>query len=259
MQNKRVYVAILVFILAFGLLMFLALGLDNIKKNNRDTILIVGNNTVWTYNKQHWRNINSLSGIENLNWEEFTVFDNSEKLGNYYLWYSDKWYLFDKKKNAVNFDGNLLAYRANYDIDVLHFEEKEITDDTYVKYVLEENNLDIESQFTAKYKVDLDIDKDDQDEEFYLISNAFPMDFDPEKIFSIVFMIKDDYIYYLYNDISNNTSFNGCKPYFKAVLDADDDDVYEIVVSCAQYSNSNEIDMLYKYEEDAFKIVISNQ
>jgi len=37
---------------------------------------------------------------------------------------------------------------------------------------------------------------DEKLEDFYLISNAFPLDFDPEKIFSIVFMVKNEKIYY---------------------------------------------------------------
>lgn len=258
MQSKKTYIIILCFIIIFGLVMFLALGVGNLKKNKRGTTIIVGNNTIWNYNNQHWLNVSNTREIEKINWQEFNVYSNNEKLGKYYLWYSDKWYLFDKEKNAINYDGELLAYQANYDIDVLKFTEEEITDNTYVDYVLKENNLDIDSKFTASYKVNFDVDKDGENEELYLISNAFPLDFEPEKIFSIVFMIKDDYVYYLYNDISSNTSFNGCKPYFKSILDVDSDNTYEIIVSCAHYSNSMEIDMLYKLEEEGFKIVISN-
>ena len=258
MQSKKTYIVILGFIIIFGVVMFLALGVDNIKKNKQGTTLIIGNNTVWTYNKQRWKNISSKGQFQQFNWQEFTVFDNNEKLGNYNLWYDDKWYLFDKKKNAINYEGDLVAYQANYDIDILKFEEQEIIDTKYVDYVLEENGLDIDSQFTSNYKVSVDFDNDGQEEELYLISNAFAIDFNPNKIFSIVFMIKDDYVYYLYNDISTNNSLNGCKPFLKTILDADNDGVYEFVISCAQYSTSTETDMHYKYVDDNFKIVISN-
>ena len=75
-------------------------------------------------------------------------------------------------------------------------------------------------------------------------------------------MVKNNKVYYLYNDISNNReSLNGCKPYLNAVLDTNNDKTYEIILSCARYSVSESIDMLYKFdkEKDAFKIVISNQ
>ena len=87
------------------------------------------------------------------------------------------------------------------------------------------------------------------------------MDIDHEKILSIVFMVKNEKIYYLYNDISENRSFNGCKPFFTTFLDADNDKKYEVILSCAGYSTSTQVDMLYKFnkDNDAFEIVISNQ
>jgi len=239
--------------------MFLALGVNNIKKSKYDTTLIVGNSAVWTYKDKRWFNLTSLSEIEHFNWEEFNVFSNNEKIGNYYLWYSDEWYLFDKEKNAINIDGDLFAYQANHDINILSFTEEEITDDTYVNYVLQENDLSLSSQFTTKYKLSFDFDNDGEVEDFYVISNAFPLDFDPEKVFSFVFMVKNDYIYYLYNDISSNRSFNGCKPFVKNVLDVDNDNIYEMILGCGRYSVSEEVDMLYKFIDDSFKIVISNQ
>ena len=136
MQSKKIYIVILGFIIIFGVVMFLALGVDNIKKNKQGTTLVIGNNTVWTYNKQRWKNISSKGQFQQFNWQEFTVFDNNEKLGNYNLWYDDKWYLFDKKKNAINYEGDLVAYQANYDINILKFEEQEIIDTKYVDYVL---------------------------------------------------------------------------------------------------------------------------
>ena len=44
-------------------------------------------------------------------------------------------------KNAVNYTGRLLAYKSNYDINVLQYQEEEITDFTYVNKVLEENGI----------------------------------------------------------------------------------------------------------------------
>ena len=49
MRSKKTYIVIIVFMIVFGLVLFLALGIDNIKKNKFDTVLVVGNNTVWTY------------------------------------------------------------------------------------------------------------------------------------------------------------------------------------------------------------------
>ena len=187
------------------------------------------------------------------------MFENSQEVGNYYLWYSDKWYAFDDQKNAVKIDGEMFAYSANFDLKVNNFTTEEVDNYEFVNYVLESNGISTSSKFTSIYKIELDIDNDFNDETFYLISNAFPLDFEPEKSFSIAFMVKDNNIYYIYKDVTANKGFNGCKPYYNTFLDVDNDNVSELILSCSNYSVSNRVDMLYKYEEDGFKILISNQ
>lgn len=259
MRNKKTYIVLLVILVVFFVVMFLVFGLGNIRQSKYGTTLIVGDNTVWTYSNKKWLNLTTASSIGKLNWQEYILYVNNEKFGKYSLWHDDKWYAFDKDKNAVVIDGSLLAYRANFNMNILKFSEEEITDRKYVDYVLKENNLSLSSQFTSNYKTSVDLDNDGVDEEFYVISNVFPTDFDPEMLFSIVFMVKNDTVYYIYNDVSENRDFNGCKPYFTAFLDTNNDKMNEIILSCGRYSTEGTIDMLYKFEEDSFKIAISNQ
>ncbi len=261
MINKKTYIILIIFLGIFFLLMFLIFGIDNIKQNNYDTTIIVGEDTIWNYSKKNWVNLTTKKSIDKLNWKEFNIQLDNKDFGKYLLWHDDKWYAFDKKKNAVSIDGNLLAYRANFKINFLNFSQEEIKDRKYVDYVLEENKLSLSSKFTSAYKMLIDFDSDEVFEEFYIISNVFAMDFNPEKLFSIVFMVKNNKVYYLYNDIQKNNSLNGCKPYINSVLDTNNDETYEIILSCARYSVSESIDMLYQFdkEKDAFKIVISNQ
>lgn len=258
MRDKKVYIVLLVILGVFFLVMFFTFGIGNIRQGKQSTTILIGDDTIWDYNKKKWLNLTTRSSIEKLAWKKFHVYLNNEEFGSYYLWHDDKWYAFDSKKNAVHLEGNFLAYRANYDMRILDFQEENIVDYTYVNTVLRENDLSISSQFTGSSKISIDFDDDGEKEDFYLISNAFPMDFEPEKIFSIVFMVKDEVIYYIYNDISDNRSFNGCKPYFTTFLDADNDNKLEFILSCGGYSTSKTVHMLYKYEQDAFKIVISN-
>ena len=72
-------------------------------------------------------------------------------------------------------------------------------------------------------------------------------------------MVKDGKVSYLYNDISKNNSFNGCKPYINTFLDTNNDGTYEMILSCGKYSANEEVDMLYGYKENEFQILISNQ
>ena len=258
MRDKKVYIILLIILVVFFLVMFFAFGVTNIRQGKQNTTILIGDDTIWSYDKKKWLSLTTRSSIEKLNWKEFQVYLDNEKFGSYYLWHDDKWYAFDSKKNAVSLDGEFLAYRANCEMKILPFQEENIVDYTYVDAVLKENDLSLSSLFTTTSKISLDFDDDGADEDFYLISNAFPLDFEPEKIFSIVFMVKNEEIYYIYNDISDNRSFNGCKPYFTSFLDADNDNNLEFILSCGGYSTSEPVHMLYEYEQDAFKIAISN-
>jgi hypothetical protein len=257
MVKNRVYVVLLIVLVIFLIVMFMLFGTKTIKEEKISEILVVGDETVWKYSNKKWHNLTYKSTLQDLSWKKYRVFENNKDIGNYYLWYSDKWYVFDNDKNPIEIDGNLLAVRSNYDIPVYNFDIEKITDYTYALKVLKEKEIN-DKNYTVSSKVEFDFDNDGDEEEFYLVSNVFPTGFSPEKIFSIVFMVKNEEIYPIYTDISENTGFNGCKPYFNAFLDIDDDKKSELILSCGRYSVSTPINMLYKYEDNEFKIIISN-
>ena len=259
MKDKKVIIVLLIVFVVFFIVMFLTLGIDNIKSGSYTSTLIVGDNTVWVYQDKRWNNIRNITSFQKLSWKEYNVFANNKNIGKYSMWYDDKWYVFDKNKNPITIDGNLFAFNSNYDISLLDFNINEITDRTYVDYVLNDNDLSISSSFTSSGVVSFDFDGDGVIEDFYLISNVFPEEFNPDYIFSIVFMVKNNKVYYLYKDISVNNSFNGCKPFFNTILDTNNDGLYEIILSCGRYSISEQIDMLYSFDNNEFKILISNQ
>lgn len=259
MVKKRVYIVLLIVLVIFLIVMFMLFGTKTIKEEKISEILVVGDETVWKYSNKKWHNLTYKSTLQDLSWKKYRVFENNKDIGNYYLWYSDKWYVFDNQRNAVKVDGDIFAYRSNFDLKVKDFSIENVDNYDFVNYVLESNDISISSEFTSIYKIDLDVDNDSNDETFYLISNAFPLDFQPEKSFSIAFMVKDNNIYYIYKDITANKGFNGCKPYYNTFLDVDQDNNIELILSCSKYSVSDRVDMLYKFEEDGFKILISNQ
>lgn len=255
MRKKRTYVILLVILLVFFAFMFFTFGLNNIEKGKLTTTVVIDNDIVWSLKNKNWYNNTSYS---ELNWKEFNVYVDNKKIGDYYLWHNGKWYIFDKDKNAVSYDGKLLAYRANYKMKVYDYTLENIDDFSDVNKVLLDNDITDEIDYTAKSKVSFDYDNDGEMETFYLVSNVFSMDSNPDKVFSIVFMVKNDKVYPIYTDIQKNTSFNGCKPYFNSFLDVDNDENYELILSCAKYSVSHVESMLYKFEDNKFKMLISN-
>ena len=260
MIKKRTYIILILIMVIFFGLTYIFLGSDNLKRRKYESTILVGNNSTFVYQNQKWSRLyNDNSEFKNLNWKEFDVYSGGEKLGEYLLWYDTKWYAFDKNRKAKIINDDFIGINTNYEMKVLSYKEESFTSSDYVTQILSENKLPTNSQFTANYKIDLDIDEDGILEELYVISNVFPMDFSPNKLFSIVFLVKGDNIYYLYKDIRDNKSFNGCKPHIQSILDADNDNNYEILLSCNEYSNSSQTDILYKYdlEKDEFKILIS--
>lgn len=259
MPNKKVYIVLFVILIVFFAVMFLLFGVDNIQQDNYNATLIVGNNTTWTYKDRRWLYLRNNTSTQEYNWTKFHVFENNEDKGMYYLWHDDKWYVFDDNKNAVPMNGNLIAYQANYNMSILSFQEENVDDYTFVQRALQEHNLSTSSKFSSIYKVRIDYDGDSILEDFYIISNAFALDFNPDVTFSIAFMVKDNMIYYLYQDVSSNAGLNACKPFYQSFIDTNHDDIYEVVLSCGKYSASEQVDMLFQFIEGEFKLLISNQ
>ena len=94
-------------------------------------------------------------------------------------------------------------------------------------------------------------------EDFYVVGNVFAST-TPNNIFSLVFMIKNDELYTIYKNTDITSVYDGCKPYFEAFVDIDNDNKYEFVLGCSEYSVNDTTNMLYKYEDNEFKILISD-
>jgi hypothetical protein len=230
------------------------------KNGKRELTLLVGDNTVWDYSNKSWLNKTREETLDSLNWQEYKVFLDNKYFGEYSMWYDDnKWYAFNSNKTAVKMEGELIAYKANYDLKIKEFETKENNNNTYVHQILKDNNLSTSSQMTVNNVVNFDIDADGVEEQFYVISNAFASDFYPDTIFSIVFMVKEQKIYSMYTNIEKANYGNGCKPYIRTFLDINDDDKHELILTCAKYSVQEPEDMLFQLNKEKFDLLISNQ
>ena len=89
MPSKRVYVTLIVILIVFCVIMFLAFGVNNIRQENLSSTLIVGDNTTWSLSKKKWIYLRNNSTMEKYNWVKFHVFEDNKKLGDYLLWHGD--------------------------------------------------------------------------------------------------------------------------------------------------------------------------
>lgn len=258
-KGRMKYIVLIIVLIIYGVFMYLFFGIDETRERKATTTLLIGNSAVWNYSSRSWMNITNNQTLSSLNWQKFTTYVNNQFFGNYSVWLDDKWYLFDDNRQAVNYQGDLFAYQADFDMDVLPFTVSDIDDFSYVNQVLEEHELSSNASYTLAKMTSFDFDKDGVLEEFYFVSNVFATDFFPDKYFSFVFMVKSGKIYMLYEDVDQNDGTNGCRPQLYTVADFDNDRDYELILVCSKYSVQTPVAMLYEFSDGEFKIVISNQ
>lgn len=261
MNKKTRYIVLLVVLLVYFLALFLVFGKDNLKREKEETVIIIGNNTIWKKEKQRWSSINYLSDKKALGWQLYTTYVDNKKIGKYYLWNDNtEWFLFDKKKNAYNYQGDLLAYRSNYKIPIKSFTTEETTDYTYLQKLLSDNKLSNTGNPTINTVTKIDIDSDGIEEKFYVFSNVFSDEETlPQNSYSFVFMEKEDKIYMMYSFTGAFVGTSGCQPFIHYIMDTDEDNNYEIVLTCSQYDELPPINTLYRFKKDKFIKIISNE
>lgn len=257
---KKKYLILISIIIVYFLVLFLFIGKDKIKSSKREVTIVLDHDTVFKLKGTSWKNASSEIEKKDLDWTEFNVFVNHENLGKYYLWYDEKWYLFDKDKKPYNYEiGSFLAIQSNDEIKVLNFTPSTPEDMTYIKQALKENNITWVEDFSVNNLYQIDFDNDGTIENFYAISNAFLENAPSNQVFSIVFMEKNGQINYLYKSIDENNGQNSCKPYLNTVIDLTGDNTYEIILSCGYFSIEPRHDMLFTYQNHEFNLVLSNQ
>lgn len=257
-SNKR-YLFIFIVIILFSLTLFIILGPNSLKKEKMKPTIIIDNDSIFEFDGNRWGRVDTTTKIDNLNWKKFNVYIDNESYGKFYLVNQGKWYLFDDDKNAINYESSLLAVDTNNKYKVVNIKRNSISDFTYIHKVLAEYNLDIEQTYTSSDVIEVDIDNDNKNEYIYTITNKFPDTEIPTKSFGFIFMVKNNKIYYLYDHVSNNEDiYDGCKPYINNIIDINQDNKYEFIISCSYYSNNGVEQKLYEFNNSNFNLLVSN-
>ena len=261
-KNSKVIIVLIIIILIYCLILYFFLGgSKRVKSEKNQLVLIVGQSTMWSKSKNHWTNITLDKSISELNWKKYTIYIDNKKLGNYYMWYDNsKWYLFDKDRNSINYDGELFAYNSNYDINYTKFNVKDIEDYSHVEEFLDSKKLSFnKSSLITSSQIDLDIDNDGKEEQFYIISNSSISLNDTNNNYSIVFMVKDNKIYNMYSEIKDEKNPT-CIPYISEFIDINQDNKLETIVGCESLDSRNNKKFLYQLtKENKYKILVSNR
>lgn len=258
MQNKKIYIVLIAFLLLFALLMYLTVGKANIKSEKNELTIVLNNKTIFNYSNKRWT-MEKDDYIDDYSFKEYSIYLDSKYVGNYNIWHDDQWYLFDSNNNAVNYTEKFLGVKSNYDIKVKEFEIQNNDLTGEAGEIFNKYKVFNEDEITENTKIIVDIDNDGKEETIYAVSNVFPMFYEPEEIFSYVFMEKDSKIYYMYKYESVADSYSGCIPQISAIFDSDEDGISEFALTCSRYSDQEPINSIYRFGEKGFELLISNE
>lgn len=227
------------------------------KEYNQD-ILILGGNTIVKYKNGHITEIqNTLKIDKRYNYQKFYVYTDEGIFKNYYMnfykgeYFGDVAYdLYSDSMEKENITNKLLAYKGNLNISVANtISTTEMTenDKKIIKEKLYSYEYDINSLNFNKITVDLN--KDGNNEEIYIINNFNSIDTD-NTIFNYVFMKKKDntIIDIEKNENSSSEYYAVQNSSFLYATDIDNDNNYEIVLY-SYYEESPAYCTIYKYDD----------
>ena len=261
-KNTKIMIIIICALFAFLLVVFLLQRNKAVvfSSSGNEAYLVVGQNAMFAYHSNKFYNVPDNSKVkEELDWHKFIVYSNYKKIGQYQLHYDDTWYLFDDKENSIDYDkNNFLAFASNYDINFIHKKSNDILEDKYVEKVVRKHGLELDN-LTVSEELYMDIDNDQNNETFYIVSTAFPIVPTNKQEYSIVIMVKDSKIIKIYDNLDNNYYKDICKPKIEGFTDLNKNKQYEVIVSCSNISIEEQLVYLYEYNDSNFKLLASNQ
>lgn len=257
-SNKR-YLFVFIIIIALSAIFFIIYGMDSNKKQKMDPTIIIDNDAVFRKVGSRWIKLDKSEDLDSISWNKFNIYTDTKYFGKYYIVNQDKWYLFDNDNNAVNYEGSFIGIDTDHNYKVINIIQNDITDYSYVEKALSENEINTDIELSSSNVISLDIDNNGKNEYIYTITNRFSEKKENEKYFGLIFMVKNNRIYPIYKNSSKEDDiYDGCKPYVNSILDIDQDNKYEVIVSCAYYSNSGVEERLYKFDNANFNLLVSN-
>ncbi len=202
-------------------LLFKIFILDDIsKKSNR--YLIAGNYLIWQKTNKGWNQVNEFD--EKLAANKYTITDGKSVINDATLQISpnNNWYFFDDDYNQIKMDKFRVA-TINLTVNLADYEKVDALNDKYVQMFFKEKKFAKPESYRASM-VTYDFDGDGNEETLYTVNNSTlsAVDYD---LRAFLFTVKDGKIVML-NETKGNDPF--C---IMEVLDIDDDNEYEVIVS----------------------------
>ena len=197
----------------------------------------------------------------------YQLYDNNAYIGDYYMLhnrYIMGYNIFQKENGKkVNYynpeSGNrLLGIHSDIPISVRTFSVQNIEDNTPVKQIL--NEVQVQADLTNVYQkqVNIDYDHDGEVEEIYMISNAFDSSESYSNAFSIIFENNGGRYKILYSSIRNvDEIYDICVPYLHNVININETEKDSLIFGCEYYSNNGTCHMLYGPKDKDYEMLLT--
>ena len=223
-RHKR-YVTIFGILFIYLIVMvFIAYKLDILNKKYAN--IIIDGVASWEYKERKWNNIYEYDYLDDDTL--YKVYSNNNYYGEYTLGVNnDTLYAFDSSYNSLQYTGSIMAYTSNYDIDVLLFDYVNIDDND--RLILNETINNNYGYNLQGKKILSDLDNDDINEILYIV-NFYNNN---NIVFSGIYVYDDDSL----KEIVNNDSLSEFIYNVEYILDVDNDDNYEVVISLLYEGN----------------------
>lgn len=251
---EKKYVKIISVMVVISFIFFITVGIGLLKNKKNYDYMVINERLIISKKSNRWAV--KKKNMNNYSWNFYNVYLNHEYFGNEYLFFNDQIYLFDKDKNALNYTGDFIAFNKDEykDINIKTINSKETE---ILEKILSKNGLSIKQSFTSNYYIDIDIDNDSQMEQFYVVSNRFPIEnINTNKYFGFIYFVDNNKASIIYDDIQNtNNGFSGCKPYIRNIVSYKS--VYYIITECSTYSDGVKTIAIYEYKNGKFDKKIS--
>ena len=208
---KYIIIGILICILIAGTIILKRVNIDI-----KEAYISIGNSSLIEVKDDNWKYVAS-NRLSNFEWNKFDIYAGNEYIGNYNIQYNNIWYIFDDNYNSVNYNNMLFMIRDTNSY-LYDFERKEINDDDLVdvKKNLDKLKIVYEDGKIGGYKIYIDIDDDGVNEVLFNIGDISDDTISDDgtiindnygNIYSLIYLVKDDKIYFLEKSIQNQEDY----------------------------------------------------
>ncbi len=262
-KKNKVLLIILSIVLIYGIIMIFVLKNDNKTNNNNSSnnktninYLLINNISNWSYSNDKWNSLTNKEVAEaNATYKAFV---NNNYLGEYKVLYGTKWNLIDNDNNIVVYNGNLIAYSTNFNINISHLSSRKINSDDE-KLIKEQYSFANLSDLTDNEVYDVDLDNNGTKDEVICLSNVGSTSSLTSYFNLLIIKYNDDIKTLISENIKPEDMLDSKTYYISLISNINDSDISSIIVGYKYGSEAGKPgNILYSYQIDDFNKVYSD-